>query len=221
MNRTLIPLVISFLCLSCRNNQSPTIPVQSIRIVKAGLNFPWEIIWGKDDHIWMTERNGTISRIDPSNGNTTFSFKVPDAESNNEGGLLGMTLHPNFSQTGFLYVVYDYRKAGVYTEKLVRYTYANNTLNDPVVLIDGIKANSNHDGSRLWITNEASPKIFMTTGDALDQSLPQNVNTLNGKILRVNPDGTIPADNPFPNNPVWSYGHRNPQGLVMANTILV
>src|SRR5436190_8316938 len=220
MNRTLIPLVISFLCLSCRNNQSPTIPVHSTRIVKAVLNFPWEIIWGKDDHIWMTERNGTISRIDPSNGNTTFSFKVPDAESNNEGGLLGMTLHPNLSQTGFLYVVYDYRKAGVYTEKLVRYTYANNTLNDPVVLIDGIKANSNHDGSRLLITNEASPKIFMTTGDALDQSQPQNVNTLNGKILRVNPDGTIPADNPFPNNPVWSYGHRNPQGLVMANNIL-
>jgi glucose/arabinose dehydrogenase len=102
----------------------------------------------------------------------------------------------------------------------VRYTYANNTLNSPVVLIDGIKANSNHDGSRLWITNDASPKIFMTTGDGLDQSLPQNVNALNGKILRLNLDGTIPADNPFANNPVWSYGHRNPQGLVMANNIL-
>src|SRR5580765_4357994 len=101
MNRTLFAFVTILLCLSCRNNQSPTINVQSIRIVKAGLNFPWEIIWGKDDHIWMTERDGTISRIDPSSGIATFSFKVPDAESDNEGGLLGMALHPNFSQNGF------------------------------------------------------------------------------------------------------------------------
>jgi glucose/arabinose dehydrogenase len=220
MNRTLLAFLMIFLCVSCRNNQPPAINGEATRIVKAGLNFPWEIIWGQDGHIWITERDGTISRIDPSNGNATFSFKVPDAESNGEGGLLGMALHPNFSQNGFLYVVYDYSKAGVYTEKLVRYTYVNNTLNNPVVLIDGIKANSNHDGSRLWIANEASPKIFMTTGDALDQSLPQNVNALNGKILRLNLDGTIPADNPFPNNPVWSYGHRNPQGIIMANNIL-
>ena len=113
MNRTLLAFVLTLLCLSCRNNQSPTINAQSVRIGKAGLNFPWEIIWGQDDHIWMTERDGTISRIDPSSGNTTFSFKVPGAESNNEGGLLGMALHPNFSQNGFLYVVYDYRMGGV------------------------------------------------------------------------------------------------------------
>src|SRR5215470_13248834 len=220
MNKTLLPFLLTFLCFSCRNNQPPTITGEPPRIVKSGLNFPWEIIWGKDDHIWMTERDGTVSRIDPSNGNSTFSFKIADVESNGEGGLLGMALHPDFSQNGFLYVVYDYRKSGVYMEKLVRYTYANSNLNNPLVLIDGIKANSNHDGSRLWITNEASPKIFMTTGDALDQSLPQNVNTLNGKILRLNVNGSIPADNPLPNNPVWSYGHRNPQGLVMANNIL-
>jgi glucose/arabinose dehydrogenase len=189
-------------------------------MVKTGLNYPWEIIWGKDNHIWMTEREGKLSRIDPANGNTTFSFTIPDAESNNEGGLLGMALHPDFAQNGFLYVVYDYRQAGVYKEKLVRYTFANNTLNNPVVLLDGIEASSNHDGSRLWITNDRNPNIFMTTGDALNQSLPQNKNTVNGKVLRLNIDGSIPSDNPFPNNPVWSYGHRNPQGLVMVNNIL-
>src|SRR5215467_7930206 len=113
MNRTLLALLITFVCASCRNNQSPAISGEATRVVKAGLNFPWEIIWGLDDHIWMTERNGIISRIDPSNGNVTFSFKVPDVESDGEGGLLGMTLHPNFSQNGFLYVVYDYRNAGV------------------------------------------------------------------------------------------------------------
>jgi len=213
-------LVILLSCLACRNNRAIPTAIEGTRIVKSGLNYPWEILWGKDDHIWMTERNGKISRIDPANGNATFSFTVPDAEANNEGGLLGMALHPDFLQNGFLYIVYDYRKHDVYMEKLVRYTFANNTLNSPAVLLDSVHANSNHDGSRLWITNEANPKIFMTTGDALDQGLPQNINTLNGKVLRLNLDGTIPADNPFPNNPVWCYGNRNPEGLVMVNNIL-
>jgi glucose/arabinose dehydrogenase len=168
----------------------------------------------------MTERGGKISRIDPVTGNTTFSFTIDEVETNNEGGMLGMALHPDFQHNGFLYVVYDYKKGNRYVEKLVRYTYARNTLSDPFVLIDGITANSNHDGSRVWITHEINPKIFMTTGDALDQSLPQNINTLNGKILRLNADGSIPLDNPFPNNPVWSFGHRNPQGLVMVKNIL-
>jgi len=220
MKRILFSLFLMLVCLACRDHRPPSISGDGIRIVKTGLNYPWEITWGKDGYIWMTERSGKISRIDPANGNTLFSFTIPDAESNDEGGLLGMALHPDFVQNGFLYVVYDYRNAGNYKEKLVRYSFANNTLNNPVVLVDGIEANSNHDGSRLWITNETAPKIFMTTGDALNQSLPQNINTLNGKVLRLNIDGTVPSDNPFPNNPVWSYGHRNPQGIVMANNIL-
>lgn len=220
MKRILCLLPILLFCIGCRNNQSAAISTMATRIIKKGLNYPWEIIWGKDNHIWMTERDGKISSIDPSTGNTIFSFNIPDAQSNNEGGLLGMALHPDFLTNGFLYVVYDYSKAGAYKEKLVRYTYSNKTLNDPLVLLDDIKANSNHDGSRLWITNEPGGKIFMTTGDALDQSLPQNKTALNGKVLRLNPDGTIPPDNPFQDNPVWSYGHRNPQGLVMVNNIL-
>src|SRR5438034_9514772 len=135
MKRILFPLLATFVCIACRNNQSPALPTSSNRIVKTGLNFTWEIIWGKDDHIWMTERDGKISRIDPTDGNVTFSFTVPDAESNNEGGLLGMALHPDFAQNGFLYVVYDYRSNGNYREKLVRYSFANNTLTSPLVLL--------------------------------------------------------------------------------------
>src|SRR6266700_4598308 len=182
-----------------------------IRVVKQGLNYPWEIIWGKDNHIWMREREGKISSIDPATGNTVFSFTIPDAVSNGEGGLLGLALHPDFQHNGLLYVAYNYNKNEVYTEKLVRYTFAQHTLSHPVILIDGIRAAGIHNGSRLWITNEAAPKIFMSTGDASHQDLPQQTSTLNGKILRLNLDGSIPADNPFPGNPVWSYGHRNPQ----------
>jgi aldose sugar dehydrogenase len=212
----LFPLIALF-CSNCKNYNYQS--ADGARIVKKNLNHPWEIVW-KDNKIWMTERGGKISRVDPQNGNTEFSQQIADAETNNEGGMLGMALHPNFQSNGYLYVVYDYRKNGVYTEKLVRFTYANNTLANPLVLIDDIVAGSNHDGSRLWITNETNPKIFMTTGDAWDQSLPQNINTKNGKVLRLNLDGSIPSDNPFPNNPVWSYGHRNGQGLVMANNVL-
>jgi len=216
-----ILVFIMLCCPDCRNGASFDSAKQSqgIRIVKSGLTIPWEIIWSKDNHIWMTERDGKISRIDPANGHTTFSYEIKEVVSNGEGGLLGMALHPDFDRNGFLYVVYDYRNGGSYREKLVRYTYANNTLSNPFVLIDGIQAAGIHNGSRLWITNDTNPKIYMSTGDASHQDLPQKTNTLNGKILRLNLDGTIPGDNPFPNNPVWSYGHRNPQGLVMVNNI--
>lgn len=222
--RYLITLVFLFSFTNCKNNTinaSQTVTsTEGIRILRKDLNYPWEIIWSKDNFIWMTERDGKISRIDPSSGKTTFSFQVKEVDSRNEGGMLGMAFDPNFLSNGFLYVVYDYKNNGNYTEKLVRYTFSKNTLTNPFVLIDHITANTNHDGSRLWIINDEKPKIFMTTGDALDQSLPQQTNTLNGKVLRLNIDGTIPSDNPFPNNPVWSYGHRNPQGLVMVNNIL-
>ena len=87
-------------------------------------------------------------------------------------------------------------------------------------LIQNIPAASNHDGSRLWITIEANPKLFMTTGDATEKNNAQNTASLSGKVLRFNLDGSIPADNPFHNSPVWSFGHRNQQGLVVVNGIM-
>src|SRR5678809_968140 len=148
MKNILLPLLALLPCTACKNDKAQPASIDGTRVIKTNLNYPWEIIWGKDDHIWMTERDGKISRIDPNTGNIKFSFSISEVESNNEGGMLGMALHPDFQHNGFLYVVYDYRKAGSYKEKLVRYTYANNTLGNPFVLIDGIEASSNHDGSR-------------------------------------------------------------------------
>jgi glucose/arabinose dehydrogenase len=204
--------------LSCNEHSASSHAQRAgIRILKNDLSFPWEITLSKDGHIWMTERNGKISSVDPVSGNTIFSYSVPEVESRGEGGMLGMVLHPDFEHNGFLYVVYDYIKNGDYRAKLVRYTYAANKISSPFVLIDNIAAAGIHNGSRLWISNGT---IFMTTGDASNQDLPQQTNTLNGKILRLNLDGSIPADNPFAGNPVWSYGHRNPQGLVVNNGIM-
>ncbi len=202
------------------DNNSPALDSASIKgsVIVHGLSFPWEILWGPDNFIWMTERGGTISRVNPATGAVIPVFSIKEVVSNNEGGLLGMVLHPTFSTTPQVFVAYDYNKADNYWEKVVRYTYNGKTLINPLTIIDNIIASSIHNGCRLVITPDL--KLFISTGDASDQSLPQNTSALNGKILRLNLDGTIPSDNPVPGKPYWSFGHRNPQGLVYANHIL-
>ncbi len=198
----------------------PNWPKDDTRIVKSGLNFPWEILWGRDNYIWMTERNGKISKIDPLNGNTVFSYSIPDVDAQGEGGLLGMVHHPDFINNGQFFAVYNYDKNGMYTEKVVRFAYSNNAVSNPVTIIDNIPAAGIHNGSRLVISNESSPKLYISTGDANANTNAQDRNSLSGKILRLNLDGSVPSDNPTPGNPLWTLGHRNPQGLIMVNNIL-
>lgn len=216
--------IFSYSCSRC-SSKIQTIgtdgwPTDSIRTVKNGLNFPWEILWGKDDHIWMTERGGKISKIDPKTGDVVFSSTLPEVVSNNEGGLLGMVQHPDFLTNGLFYVVYDYNSGSNYREKMVQMKFTNGNIQPVTTLIENIPASNIHNGSRLWITNETSPKIFMTTGDASVSNNAQSISSLSGKVLRFNLDGTIPSDNPYPGSPVWSFGHRNQQGLVVVNGIM-
>ncbi len=128
-----------------------------------------------------------------------------------------MVLHPNFSTTPHVFVAYNYNSSG-YKEKIVRYTYNGTALINPVTIIENIPAASIHNGCRLVITPDL--KLFITTGDANNTALPQNASSLSGKVLRLNLDGSIPADNPVAGNPYWTIGHRNAQGLVFANNIL-
>lgn len=187
------------------------------RVLNSSLSLPWEITWGPDNKIWMTERGGKISRVDTATGAVNLLHIITEVVSQGEGGLLGMALHPNFKTQPYVYVTYNYLNASVYKEKIVRFTYSNSTLTNPLTIIDNIAAASIHNGSRLLIIDD---KLFITTGDASHQPNAQNTAVPNGKILRFNLDGTIPGDNPFAANPLWSWGHRNPQGLVYANTIL-
>ena len=191
------------------------------RVINNTLNFPWEILWGPDDFIWFTEREGRVKRINPETGEVIDVATISEVASTTDfNGLLGMALHPQFETTPQVFLVYNYFDAeGDYMEKVVRYIYDGTTLISPVTLIDGIIGKIGgdfiHNGSRLLIG--ADMKLYVTTGDAnLRFELPQNTASLNGKVLRVNLDGTIPADNPF-GNAVWSVGHRNAQGLVFAN----
>lgn len=190
----------------------------STRVLTQNLNYPWEILWGPDNMIWMTERGGKISKVDPATGVVKVLLIEPEVESNGEGGMLGMALHPEFSANPYVFVAFDYDQSGTYKGKVVRYTYNGFTLINPVRIMDNIEAAGIHNGCRLLITPDL--KLFLSTGDASNQSLSQNNSSLNGKILRLNLDGTIPTDNPVTGNPLWTKGNRNAQGLVFANNIL-
>jgi glucose/arabinose dehydrogenase len=216
----LFPLVAALHCKKSNHNNIEPADAAELRdsVIVSNLNFPWEILWGPDNQIWMTERGGRISRVNPATGTVTPLLTISEVVSNNEGGLLGMVLHPDFTTTPQVFVVYDYNSGSNYREKVVRYTYTGTTLVNPVTLLDNIAASSIHNGSRLVITPDL--KLFITTGDASNQSLPQSTATVNGKVLRINLDGSIPTDNPVAGNPYWSFGHRNPQGLVYANNKL-
>ena len=189
----------------------------STKVIASGLSHVWEMAYTADDHIWYTERSGKISRVNIQNGEKTLLLNISDVDARGEGGLLGMVHHPQFPAQPYLYVVYNYNRSGTYSQKVVRYTFANNSLSAPQVLLDQIPAGNIHNGSRLVISSD---KLFISTGDAGNANSAQNLSALSGKILRINLDGSIPADNPFNNSPVWSYGHRNPQGLVFANNKL-
>ena len=183
--------------------------------IATDLDTPWEILWGPDDKIWITEREGIVSRIDPESGNKEVLLIIDEVVQHSEDGLLGMVLHPNFQHpdSQFVYLVYNY-DAPARTERLVRYTFDSDTLIDPLILLDNIPASNNHNGSRLIIMPDRT--IMMSTGDATNSSLSQNTGSLAGKILRINLDGSVPEDNPIGGNYLWSIGHRNPQGLVLA-----
>jgi glucose/arabinose dehydrogenase len=166
----------------------------------------------------MTERGGKISRVNPSNGSLNVLITIPEVKSIGEGGLLGMAIHPDFSTNPHVFLAYNYDKSGIYTEKIVRYTYNGTTLVNPTIILDNIPAANFHNGARLLISSDL--KLFISTGDATNQQTSQSLTSRSGKILRINLDGSIPNDNPIDSNPLWSYGHRNPQGLVFANAKL-
>lgn len=193
--------------------QLPDVELKT-RVLSTGLSHIWEIVYGPDGQLWITERGGKISRVNPQSGAVTLLLNVSDVVATGEGGLLGMAINPQFSTNPWVYIVYNYNTGGGYREKVVRYTYSGGTLNTPLTILDMIPAAGIHNGSRLLVTSDQ--KLLITTGDASVANNAQNTNSLSGKILRVNLDGSIPSDNPIANNRIWTFGHRNSQGLVQV-----
>ncbi|GAB3635000.1 hypothetical protein GCM10027422_05900 [Hymenobacter arcticus] len=219
--------VAGLACLAAGAAQAQTAPVLGTYQVGAttvtasalatGLHVPWELVWGPDNFIWMTERNGRLSRVNPTTGQVLPLLTIGEVTETGESGLLGLALHPDLLTTApYVYVVYNYTASGALKEKLVRLTYSASagTLSSPLVLLDNITSVPTHNGSRLLILPDRT--LLMTTGDAQNQPEAQSTTSLNGKILRLNLDGTAAADNPTPGSRLYTFGHRNPQGLVRA-----
>lgn len=183
--------------------------------VLTGLDIPWEIIYGPDDHIWTTERRGIVSRINPTNETKTEILDLTGSVYQNaESGLLGMALHPDFGTTPEVFLAYTYESGGNIRERFVKYTYDGTNLVNPQVLLEDIIGNTTHIGARFAFLPDGT--LLVSTGDAQNTTLPQNVNSLSGKILRMNTDGSIPTDNPTPGSYVYTWGHRNVQGILRA-----
>lgn len=180
--------------------------------VATGLDVPWEIIWGPDNKIWITEQKGLVSRIDPVTGEKQVILTIPEVWHHRTAGLLGMVLHPDMKNNPYVFLNYTFLKDKKPHSKLVRYTWKNEALVNPKVLLV-IPGNNGHNGSRLTIWKG---KLYWATGDAVTEGNAQNVNSLNGKILRLNFDGSIPKDNPRKGSAVWAWGFRNMQGLVFS-----
>jgi len=229
-----------------------------MRVVTSGLANPFQIIWGPDDYLWVTERTaGRVTRVRPSDGSKTTAIAISDLVADGPGGLLGMALDPGLLKgTGndYVYVAYTYdadaNPATVTRRtKIVRFTYDAHThvLGNASDIMAGLPAGTDHQGGRLILGPDR--KLYFTIGDLganqlanfckpdRSQSVPTlaqvkrlarrsaggaeaaDLSLYEGKILRLNLDGSIPSDNPViagVRSHIYSYGHRNPQGLVFA-----
>ena len=198
-------------------------PEIQLRTVADSLEIPWDMVWGYDNRIWMTERIGRVSRLDPESGERSVLLSIDPVQVENTG-LLGLALHPAFCDSPYVYLVYTYGdslRKGLLLERLSRFRYdeSADTLVEETVLLDGIRVSGQHAGSRLAMGRDRH--LFMSVGDGDRTDSVQSVASLLGKILRLHIDGTPPDDNPFsgqgfPAEYIWSVGHRNSQGLVIA-----
>ncbi|MBS1303222.1 L-sorbosone dehydrogenase [Loktanella sp. SALINAS62] len=220
----------------------------SSRVLTTGLDNPWAMRWGPDDRIWLTERtSGEVTRVDPTTGAQQVLLALDDVYTGPQHeGLLGLALHPELLQgTGNDYVYVGYTINNGTAElpdpsaQIVRYTYNAQLqqLVEKTVLIDGLPAWNDHNAGRVVFGPDG--KIYYSIGEQganfgrnlrrpnLAQELPtesevsnENWRSYSGKILRLNPDGSIPDDNPMIDgvqSHIYSYGHRNPQGLAFGD----
>ena len=182
--------------------------VCTVTQITTDTDIPWGLVTLPDGSIVYSRRDAhDIVLLNPGTGAKTSLGTVPNTQSTDgEGGLLGLAIDPSYASDHYLYVFHTTPS----DNRIERFTVSGNALTAQKTLLTGILRNKYHNGGRLrW---GPDGKLYASTGDAQNGANAQNLNSLNGKILRLNPDGSVPSDNPF-HTYVWSYGHRNPQGL--------
>jgi glucose/arabinose dehydrogenase len=181
-------------------------------VIAQNLDTPWAIAFLPEGGMLVTERKGTVRLIN-SKGNLQSEpvATLDKVVESGEAGLLGIALHPEFSSNNYVYLYYTYGGSGSNTlNKVVRMKYEEDKLEGEQTIIDQIPGASNHNGGRIKFGKDKF--LYITTGDAQEPSRSQDRNSLAGKILRVTDEGKAAPGNPF-NSQIYSYGHRNPQGI--------
>jgi glucose/arabinose dehydrogenase len=186
-----------------------------VETVIPNLEVVWSIVWAPDGRMIFTERPGRVRVYENGKLRAQPLFVVPDVEPKGESGLMSVALHPQYASNHLLYLSYAYNSGGQQV-RVVRYRETPNGLTDRKVIIEGIPAAQSHAGCRLRFGPDG--KLYITTGDATDRQLAQKLDSLAGKTLRLNDDGTVPSDNPFVGQAntrpeIWTYGNRNGQGI--------
>lgn len=186
-----------------------------VETVASGLEVPWALAFLPNGNILFTERPGRVRLIENTKLKPEPVYVVPDVEPSSESGLMDISLHPDFQKNGFVYIAYAYNNDGK-RDKVVRLKFDGSKLVEPKTIIEDLPAAPNHAGMRARFGPDR--KLYITVGDATDWNLAQNNNSLAGKTLRLNDDGTVPEDNPFVGKAgyrpeIFSTGHRNAQGL--------
>ncbi|MBE3599398.1 MAG: PQQ-dependent sugar dehydrogenase [Limnochordaceae bacterium] len=177
--------------------------------VMSGLDTVWDLVWGPDRRLYLTERPGRIRVWDGKAVQTLARLPVWEQ---GEAGLMGLALDPGFPRIPYVYVCYT-RRDGEIANRVERLRLEGDRLVSDRVLLDGMAAASIHDGCRLRF--DRTGELLVTMGDAAVPGRAQDPSSLNGKVLRIRADGAVPSDNPFPGSPVFTLGHRNPQGLAL------
>lgn len=197
---------------------APTIqnpPDTTIEEVVTGLEVPWSIVWTSPSRMLIAERPGRI-RVFEKTLIPAPLLTVPDIATGDEEGLMGLAVDPEYANNKYIYFCYAYRDGSAIKDRVVRAIDEGDRVSGTKTLIENIPAAVFHAGCRLAFGPDN--KLYITTGDATDGQIAQDVQSLGGKLLRINRDGSIPTDNPFPDSPVWSYGHRNTQGIAWHPT---
>lgn len=177
-----------------------------VETIATGLRSPWGLAFLPDGSALVSERDtGRIVQVGP--GAVTPIGTVSDVAFGGEGGLLGLAVAETFADDPYLYAYLTSPDGN----RVIRMPLREGQLGTVETVLEGIPSSRNHNGGRLAFGPDRM--LYVTTGDARDSSLSQRPDSLAGKILRVTPDGQVPADNPDPGSPVWSSGHRNVQGI--------
>ena len=182
-----------------------------LETVATGLQVPWSIAFTSPVRMLVAERPGRVRAIENGKLRAEPLLTLTDVVARGEAGLMGLAVHPQHASNGFVYLCYATERNGDMQDVVARYRDTGTALVEPRTILSGIPAARFHAGCRLAFGPDGM--LYVTTGDAGDRPLAQDPTTLVGKILRVTADGAAPPDNPFPGSPVWSLGHRNPQGI--------